>query len=666
MKNVLLSIATAIGFGVAASAGANEGGLALTRVFGGLLRDPVVAGDYVYVPGGRSFSAWNYADPAAPVFVAEADLPTGGIITGLTRWGNFLYASWYVSDDAGVAVYSIADPARPTLVNQFSDYFSDPYKRMWSIAATNGYLYLFDQENGIFRADLGPNPIHPGDFVRTVSEVSGIDYDRAVVHGNFLYASGPISFTASPLYTCAIYDVSIPGGLTPGNGGCGAGPHPAFFSARIRPPYAATFGLENFTLTDIADPANPATLGSTDAITAMDGFLHGDHAYGLGWIGIDILDVSNPAQPTLAAHSPLSLLGVAAMTQRDDGALVLTNTDRFVRLDVATTPLAPRVVSDVTPPGGAYAADVALVGDHVVFLQQYYGLGIAEAGKLTPLARFDADLPESLPARRMSDFVVDGNLVYLAAAQYGLIVVDLSDPLHPVERARLPIGGGELDVGNLTFALSGKTLFASRATFLGNFLQIIDVSDPAAPVALGAIGTGGSNRLQVRGKRLYIADDDGLVVYDIHEPTTPAFVTRYQGCDGLSPGSHPVYDIDLSDDGSLAYLACYDRLLTVDMRDPAHPQALGAYVPSHLYPSGFSVAVRGDRAWYGDGPGVHEVDVADPAAPAIVGTTSIGPEYPSRLRPLADGRLFAFTRISGIHVFGERAPDRIFVDGFDG
>ena len=146
----------------AAPAPTGTGMLPLTQVAGGTVLDPVIADDIVYIPSGRIISAWDYANPAAPVLLASTgNTPTNGVIRGLTRWGNYLYASWQAGDDSGgVAVYSLGDPRHPALVNQFSDYAPE-YKSLWTLAAANGYLYLFDSENGIFYGDLGPDPLHP-------------------------------------------------------------------------------------------------------------------------------------------------------------------------------------------------------------------------------------------------------------------------------------------------------------------------------------------------------------------------------------------------------------------------------------------------------------------------------------------------------------------------
>lgn len=628
------------------------GVLSLTRVLGGALQDPVRNDPYFYVASGRILSTWDYSDPASPALRAATDqTPANGQIRGLTRWGDYLYASWYAgNDNAGVAVYSLADPAHPALVNQFDDYVASSLKLLRTLAAANGYLYLFDSENGIYYGDLAPDPLHPT-FTRLLR--TPIIYDRSYVDGNWLYVSGTTT-SFNPVHVCSIYDVSTPDAPVASGSTCGGGDPLEFFRNSIQPPYAAAFGLK-LSLFDLTDPNNGITLGSVDTEPATDGFLSGDYAYSLGFAGIDIYDISDRTTPVLSGHSTIPTLATDSVTALEQGALLLTSTDRYTRLDVSA-PTAPVVVSEVSPPGGAVATDAALVGGKVVLLQENYGLGIADAATLEPLARFDADLPEVLNQRDFEQFAVDGDRAYLTAWGYGLIIADLSDPLHPVELGRLPYDYASAAAASGDFAYIGTTTN-------GGFMQVVDVSDPTQPVARGYVTMAGIDRLQVHGNFVYAADDlAGLHIIDVSNPDAPSEVALYDdGCLDFAGGA---YDVELSADGTRAYVACSTGLYIVDVSAPAAPQTLGIYPAT--FANGSTVAASGDRVWFGDSYGVHEIDVSDAAAPAEVGTTSLAYFRPFRLRALADGRLFAFTVQAGIHVFGNvMADDRIFTDGFD-
>lgn len=657
MKSPILLALAVAGFAAAvapshsfAAAAGSANTLPLTRVLGGALKDPVLSGDYAYIPSGRIVNTWNYADPAAPRQVAVTAV-ANGVIQGLTRWGDYLYASWQRGDDnAGIAVYSLADPANPVLVNQFDDYVSSSLKQLWTVAAANGYLYLFDQENGMYFGDLGANPLHPT-FTRF--QRTPITYDRSYVDGNFVYVSGTTT-QADPRHVCSIYDVSNPSSPV-GAGGCGGGITPDHFRSRVRPPLAVDFGLQ-LALFDVTDPHNSTPLASIESAPATDGFLHGDRAYTIGFAGIDIYDISNRSAPVLAGHSTIPTLGAESVSMFDDNVLLLTSTDRFTRLKLST-PNTPSVVSSVAPAGGAVTDDIVIVDGKAVALQENYGLGILDADTLQPLARFDADLPEQLNLRDFEQFAVDGHRAYLTAWGYGLVVVDLTDPLHPAELGRLPYDYAS------SAAASGNFAYIGTVTN-GGYVQVVDVSDPTHPTPRGRVEVGGAHRMQVRGNFVFVADDlAGLRVVDVSNPDAPALVALYDnGCMGFIGGA---YDVALSDDGKRAYVACESGLHILDVSVPAAPQPLGVFAAT--FAANSTVAVRGNRAWFGDAYGLHEIDISNPVLPVEVGTTDIGSFMPTRLRALDDGRVFLFQRQVGIHVFGARAiEDSIFKDGFDG
>ncbi len=631
--------------------------LPLTLVAGGSLADPVVAGDLVYVPSGRIVSTWDYSNPAAPrQLAATGTTPTDGMIRGLTRWGDYLYASWQAGDDSGgVAVYSLRDPRRPELVNQFSDYAPE-YKSLWTLAAANGYLYLFDSENGIFYGDLGPDPLHPT-FTRLLR--TPVPYDRATVAGDRLFASGT-TYSSTPLHACIAIDVSVPGAPVFQNAGCGSGDSLELFRSRIQPPLSAAYGLK-LSLFDVSDPAATATLGAIDIEPATDGFVSGDHAYSLGFAGIDIHDISDRMAPVTVGHSPIPTLGADSVTPLPAGALVLTSTDRFTRLDVSN-PLQPVAVGTATPVGGAVANDVAIVGGKAVILQENYGLGIADRSTLAPLARFDADLPEMLNQRDFEQFAVEGNRAYLVAWGYGLVIADLSDPLHPVELAKLPYGYPS------AVAAGGNFIYLGTATN-GGVMQVVDVSDAANPVFRGALNVTTINRLQVHGRYVYAADDlVGVHVIDVGNPDAPVEVGVWNdGCtDTLGRAAS---DIDINAEGTLAVVACGTGMHLLDLSRPASPVRVGGYEIDY-WTAGPTVTLRGDRAWFADALGLIEFDIADPAMPVELGRTTMGYIPPRRLRSTDDGRLFAFSYLTGLHVFGTASTgepdDRLFADGFDG
>ena len=169
----------------------------------------------------------------------------------------------------------------------------------------------------------------------------------------------------------------------------------------------------------------------------MTGIVNGTHAYGLGFEGLDVWDITDPDNPSLISNLEIDTLLASVTATVNGGALMLTNTDRFVFLDTSN-PAAPAVAGSAAIAGSVDAYDAALVGDTVLFLQQNYGLAIADATTLEIVGRHEFDLPATPQDRVFNDMQVEGNVAFLAAWGFGLILADVSDPRAPTEIARLP------------------------------------------------------------------------------------------------------------------------------------------------------------------------------------------------------------------------------------
>ena len=122
-------------------------------------------------------------------------------------------------------------------------------------------------------------------------------------------------------------------------------------------------------------------------------------------------------------------------------------------------------------------------------------------------------------------------------------------------------------------------------------LQIFDVSDPAAPLPVGDLVTGGYPvGVVVEGNLVYLATAlTGLMIIDVADPANPWVVSTTD-----TPGS--VYDVALR--GDHAYVA--DRaggLQVIDLSDLARPRLLGALETPGL---AYSVALTDRYAFLAD------------------------------------------------------------------
>jgi hypothetical protein len=606
--------------------------MSLTRVMGGQLADLVVSGQLAYVATGRVIATWDFSDKNAPTQVGAVGQPAGGLITGLALHGDHLYASWRTGNDqSGVTIYSLADPGQPSFVSEAP--MGADFSHVGAIAAANDYLFAFDSENGIWVSSLAdPEALSFG----TDGTGLGGAFDRTFVDGNLVHVFGQ-SFIGSAVLTT--YDVSIP--EAPQELQTFFGDGIDIFDLKFNAPYGVGFGAK-LSVLDLSNPSVVVPRGSADTL-AMTGVVNATHAYGLGFEGLDVWDIADPDSPTQVDSLDIETFGAAATATVDGGALMLTSTDRFVFLDTSA-PVAPAVAGSALMSGSIDAYDAALVGDRVLFLQQNYGLAVADAETLAIQSRHEFDLPATPQDRVFNDMQVEGDLAYLAAWGFGLIIADVSDPAAPAEVARLPA------VFAHTVAVAGTRAYIARNTN-GPEFGVVDISDPAGPGFLASYALAFTPaQLAARDGNLYVAGypngelaSVGLRIIDVSDATNATELGFY---DEDCPAA---FEVKLVED--LAYLACSNGLHIVDIADPAAPARVGYAAAADLLDVRTSLEVRGDRAWYGNPAGILELDVSDPTNPVSLGETETGYYGPINLRAIDDNRVIGMFGITGVHVF---------------
>ena len=147
-------------------------------------------------------------------------------------------------------------------------------------------------------------------------------------------------------------------------------------------------------------------------------------------------------------------------------------------------------------------------------------------------------------------------------------------------------------------------------------VQVVDVSDPLAPVLMGRCTTGGAaeDAVAYDGGACVAAGSAGLRLVDAQQPATPVLAG------GLAGGTAPSQGICVR--GQTAYVAAgADGLRIVSIADPAHPAQLGVLdTPGDAR----DVTVVGSTAYVADGAGgLRVIDVSDPTRPALVDAYSL-------------------------------------------
>lgn len=226
------------------------------------------------------------------------------------------------------------------------------------------------------------------------------------------------------------------------------------------------------------------------------------------------------------------------------------------------------------------------------------------------------------------DYVeVTGNIAWLGGDR--LIAIDLSDPLSPVEIARFTprfrTDGMALGV------IDGRVLLVLRN---GRLFEILDVTDPGAPVYRGEFQGDAFALLAFAGDRLILASAL-LEIYDLSDPDSPALLGQL-GLDGITRS------LDYSN-GIVFIVSEPDGLTMVDISEPTTPRVLGRYAATspHFVRASGGVALLGASS-APDDLEVQVLDVRDPGEIALVrsypSTWTRGATLFGRHALLANGR----------------------------
>jgi hypothetical protein len=148
-----------------------------------------------------------------------------------------------------------------------------------------------------------------------------------------------------------------------------------------------------------------------------------------------------------------------------------------------------------------------------------------------------------------------------------LLTYDLTDPASPLVTGAMPLGDRAAP-RHLTSAGGAFYLFNDHAT-----LRVLDVDDPLHPVDLGLLASGADRVDAMAGSGDFLhalhATSGGLdlVTWDVTAPMAPVETARFRlSIDPAATGAHVVIEGDLllagADDGTLR---------AFDLGDPAHP-----------------------------------------------------------------------------------------------
>jgi hypothetical protein len=203
-----------------------------------------VNGDYCYYPLGRGLHIIDISNPTSPVFTAVNE-PSSGSDFAAAFNGNYAYVT---NSQNGFRVVDISDPTNPVTVG------NGPSGNYTQIIYQENYIYIRDGLTllRIFDVSNPAAPVQVSQFSSFPSDVWNI-----ALSGNYLYA---------------------------------------------------TNGSSGLIVVDVSDPAQPQFVTQYGQnkdyqwITIKDNYAYVTNIMGFGSLfnGVDVLDISNPANPVLA------------------------------------------------------------------------------------------------------------------------------------------------------------------------------------------------------------------------------------------------------------------------------------------------------------------------------------------------------------------------------
>jgi hypothetical protein len=431
---------------------------------------------------------------------------------------------------------------------------------------------------------------------------------------------------------------------------------------------------------DISKPEVPLPLGQSEALpeAIRSVAIAGDFVYAAaGLSGLAIFDASDPLQPERIAtiKTPWATNGLAL-----DGDLAfLAEGVHGLRIFDISRPDAARQIGRIDTPGDALAValdrrDDLTDGPGLLAYVADWGSGVRIIDVDDPTQpRELAWIDTSGVAAGVS---AAGDRLVIADREEGLVVVDVKDPSHPRLRATLALPGTPERV-----ALSGDRAFVAAQD--GGAIEI-DLLDPDRPRQIGALESATVVMDVTATERgVYFADVGTLVAPAVDSRADLWARMHVWGVEGAPKvaaglaGMHLVARADagmreigmyfspslieggdLLQEAAIMYLA--DGLagvLVVDVADPAAPTLIGSLdLPGATH----DLKIMGDRAIVAAGDaGVVFLDLTDPRDPRAIATV----DTPGEALGIAlyDGLIYVADGPGGLRVID---PGRVNEIGF--
>jgi len=334
----------------------------------------------------------------------------------------------YIADDwFGVVVMDISDPSNPAQVGNAGS----GGKRSVDVADT--FLYTMGDWLHVFGLGDRRHPEELGYYHPPMMSGS------CAISGGYAFAGTDIG-----LIVVSVSDLTEMHEV----GSCTAGAT----DIALRGHYVYAPCSYGFGVVDVSDPLSPSRVGFCMLGDISEGVALGDSvAVVAAQNSVRIVDISDPTSPTVIGVYD-SVFQAQAIAVRDSLAFVMQGVRGLVVLDISD-PCRPVRVGQVVP--ALFHYDIALLGDYAYVAAADSGLVIVD---VTDPA--SPRVAGCYTAGRADFVLAQGKYIYIAGrqsqtGQVPLVMLDVTDPLSPVEVA-------QCDDGGIPCVADGSLLYVER------------------------------------------------------------------------------------------------------------------------------------------------------------------------------------------------------------
>jgi hypothetical protein len=436
-------------------------------------------------------------------------------------------------------------------------------------------------------------------------------YTHWVARGDFNGEAGGIDIVGSYAYVCnqqvlgvgiEIFDISDPYHLV----SVGSTPYPGEKrDIAVEDDRAYVVSAAGLEVINVQDPKDPFVVGSVGTPGSPRRVaVSGDYAYVADWdSGLVVVDVSVDSLP--------AVVGSIAFTNRVDDVAIqgdyayLSNFSNLQIVDISN-PAAPSLVGTLTISGG-YAVSVGVSGSYAYLGRVSTNRGFYVADVSNPYAPV---LVGDIQGMNVYEFVVDGPLAYLCSGDFRII--DVSNPSAPQELVRVPTGGDDV-------AISGGYAFLGGGNVVIPDVQVVDLGVHETPTPVGEYtGLSLVLRIDVEGGLAYALGTIGGNNWELHSldmsmPSSP------QVLDSLTI-ENGTFDRGMDIDGGTVVFVMGDDLWIVDASTPS---AMSVVSATPLDCCASDIKVEGSHVYITRSDGLRVFDISSPLTPAEVGSITL-------------------------------------------